>query len=100
MNEHVVAAVVRLNEAEALCGVEPLNCSGSHFSSPRCANARCACTTFARARSDFSDVLGRGAGSARSTRQIDYSNGRRLRHSSRYSKQEMARTSKANGDPI
>src|SRR3984957_4875498 len=31
MHEHVVAAVVRLNEAEALCRVEPLNCSGSHF---------------------------------------------------------------------
>src|SRR5258708_14189907 len=67
MHEHVVAAVVRMNEAEALGRVEPLNCSGSHFTSPRCANARCARTTFARAKSDFSDVLGSGAGSARST---------------------------------
>src|ERR1700680_3418282 len=49
MHEHVVAAVVRLNEAEALCRVEPLNCSGCHLTSPRCANARCARTTFARA---------------------------------------------------
>src|SRR3984957_8921205 len=49
MHEHVVAAVVRLNEAEALCRVEPLNCSGSHLTSPRCAKARCARTTFARA---------------------------------------------------
>src|SRR5450631_3964154 len=32
MHEHVVAAIVRLNEAEALGRVEPLNCSGSHFS--------------------------------------------------------------------
>jgi hypothetical protein len=39
---HIVAAVVRLNEAEAFCRVEPLNCSGSHFTSPRCAKARCA----------------------------------------------------------
>src|SRR5476651_26167 len=31
MHEHVVAAVVGLNEAEALCRVEPLNCSGCHF---------------------------------------------------------------------
>src|ERR1700739_3984862 len=30
MHEHVVAAVIRLNEAEALCRVEPLNCPGSH----------------------------------------------------------------------
>src|ERR1700733_13103924 len=49
MHEHVVAAVVRLNEAEALCRVEPLNCSGSHLTSPRCAQARCTRTTFARA---------------------------------------------------
>src|SRR5712664_46357 len=69
MHEHIVTAVVGLNEAEALCRVEPLNCSGSHFISPGCANARCARTTFARARSDFSDVLGSGAGSARSARQ-------------------------------
>jgi hypothetical protein len=31
VHEHVVAAIVRLNEAEALGRVEPLNCSGSHF---------------------------------------------------------------------
>src|SRR5476651_551785 len=31
MHEHVVAAVVGLNKAEALGRVEPLNCSGSHF---------------------------------------------------------------------
>ena len=31
VDEHVVAAVVRLYEAEALCRVEPLSCSGSHF---------------------------------------------------------------------
>src|SRR5260370_42585570 len=43
MHEHVVAAIVGLNEAEAFCRVEPLNCSGSHLTSPRlrtCANAR------------------------------------------------------------
>src|SRR5512135_2138106 len=31
VHEHVGAAVVGLNEAEALGRVEPLNCSGSHF---------------------------------------------------------------------
>src|SRR5450432_4231911 len=31
VHEHVVAAVVRLNKAEALGRVEPLNCSGCHF---------------------------------------------------------------------
>src|SRR6266404_7377607 len=41
VDEHVVAAVIGLNEAEALCRVEPLNCSGCHFNSPGCANARC-----------------------------------------------------------
>src|SRR6266700_3658040 len=40
VHEHVVAAIVGLNEAEALCRVEPLNCSGSHLDSPRCAYAR------------------------------------------------------------
>jgi len=32
VHEDVVAAVVRLNEAEALGRVEPLNCSGRHLS--------------------------------------------------------------------
>src|SRR3984893_11524479 len=49
VHEHVVAAVIRLNEAEALCCVEPLNCSGCHLTSPRCVDACCARTTFARA---------------------------------------------------
>src|ERR1700688_4053903 len=40
MDEHVVAAVIGLNKAEALCRVEPLDCSGCHLTSPRC--ARCA----------------------------------------------------------
>jgi hypothetical protein len=31
MNEDVLAAIVRLDEAEALCRVEPLNCSGCHL---------------------------------------------------------------------
>jgi hypothetical protein len=35
VGEHVVAAVIRLCEAEALCRVEPLNCSGSHFNFSR-----------------------------------------------------------------
>src|SRR5882757_8340629 len=35
--EHVVAAIIGLNEAEALCCVEPLDCSGCHLTSPRCA---------------------------------------------------------------
>ncbi len=34
MDKHVLAAAVWLNEAEALCGVEPLNCACSHVSSP------------------------------------------------------------------
>src|SRR6202047_117447 len=68
MHEHVVAAVVRLNKAKTLCRVEPLDCSGSHLTSPRlreCASART--TIRASVKSDFNDVLGRGAGSARST---------------------------------
>jgi hypothetical protein len=32
MNEDVLTAIVRLDEAEALCRVEPLNCSGCHYS--------------------------------------------------------------------
>jgi hypothetical protein len=40
VHEHVVAAIVGLNEAKALGRVEPLNCSGSHLNSPRCAYAR------------------------------------------------------------
>src|ERR1700682_6118529 len=39
MHEHVVAAVVGLNEAKTLGRVEPLNCSGRHLTSPRCAYA-------------------------------------------------------------
>jgi hypothetical protein len=30
MDKYVLAAAVRLNEAETLCGVEPLNCACSH----------------------------------------------------------------------
>jgi hypothetical protein len=30
VDEYVGAAVVRLNEAEALGGVEPFNCAGGH----------------------------------------------------------------------
>jgi hypothetical protein len=30
VNEHVCRAVIRLNEAEALCGIEPLYCSSAH----------------------------------------------------------------------
>src|ERR1700681_4994939 len=39
VHEHVVAAVVGLNEAKTLGRVEPLNCSGRHLTSPRCAYA-------------------------------------------------------------
>src|SRR5215212_11044100 len=39
MHEHVVAAVVRLNESEAFGRVEPLDCPVCHLTSPRCANA-------------------------------------------------------------
>jgi putative ABC transport system permease protein len=49
VHEHVVAAIVRRDEAKTLCCVEPLDRSGCHFTSPRCAKARCARTTFARA---------------------------------------------------
>lgn len=31
MNEDVLAAVIGLDEAEALCRIKPLNCSGSHL---------------------------------------------------------------------
>jgi hypothetical protein len=34
VDEHVPAAAVRLNEAIALCWIEPLNCSGRYFASP------------------------------------------------------------------
>jgi len=34
VDKHVPAAAVRLNEAIALCRIEPLNCSGRHFASP------------------------------------------------------------------
>src|SRR5271157_2957643 len=30
MDEHVLAAVLRHDEAETLCGVEPLDCTDSH----------------------------------------------------------------------
>jgi hypothetical protein len=30
VNENVRAAVIRLNEAEALCGIEPFNCASGH----------------------------------------------------------------------
>jgi hypothetical protein len=30
VNENVLAAVVRLNEAEALCGVKPFYCASGH----------------------------------------------------------------------
>jgi hypothetical protein len=31
MNEHILAAIARLNETETLLTVEPLHCSRSHF---------------------------------------------------------------------
>ena len=34
VDKHVPAAAVRLNEAIALRRIEPLNCSGRHFTSP------------------------------------------------------------------
>jgi hypothetical protein len=30
MDESISAAIVRLNEAEALCGIEPFNCASGH----------------------------------------------------------------------
>src|ERR1700682_4829653 len=88
MHEHVVAAVVRLNEAQALCRLDPLNCSGSHFTSPRC--ARCAlCPHDLRASLiRFQRCLGEGSRFGAFNKQIDYSNGRRLRRSPRNSKRK------------
>ena len=34
MNEGVSAAVVRLNEAEALGGIKPFNCASGHLKNP------------------------------------------------------------------
>jgi hypothetical protein len=31
MDKHVIAAIGRLDEAEALLGIEPLNCTCRHF---------------------------------------------------------------------
>src|SRR3978361_1035725 len=68
MHEHVVAAIVRLNEAEALGRVEPLNCSGRHFSFLQDAQMR---EGPARRRAGLNPIsamfLGSRAGSARST---------------------------------
>ncbi|MBB5537973.1 hypothetical protein GGD55_004694 [Rhizobium giardinii] len=30
VNKYIGAAVIRLNEAEALCGIEPFNCASGH----------------------------------------------------------------------
>ena len=34
MDEGVSAAIVRLNEAEAFCGIEPFNCASGHERTP------------------------------------------------------------------
>ncbi|GCC48422.1 hypothetical protein chiPu_0032816, partial [Chiloscyllium punctatum] len=58
VNEHIVAAVARLDETEALLAVEPLNRTCRHFL------LQSAQTRFARqSRGDFNfvDVFGKGA---------------------------------------
>jgi hypothetical protein len=42
VNEHILAAVVRLNESEALLAVEPLHSTCRHFSSPKSTHVRSA----------------------------------------------------------
>src|SRR3984885_8371084 len=79
MDEHVVAAVIRLNEAEALCRVEPLNCSGSHFNFSKM-RIRALCSHDLRASLiRFQRCLGEGSRFGAINKANDYSNGRRVR---------------------
>ena len=64
VHEHVRAAVVRLNEAEALLVVEPLNCSDSHFS-PLCGYSRISVRTSWRKDQNFGEGRGQVRGSIR-----------------------------------
>jgi hypothetical protein len=59
MNENVAAAVFRLNEAEALCRIEPFNCSDRHLFL-QAAQRRVVRTMSCRLKFDFNDDLGNG----------------------------------------
>src|SRR5690348_8992071 len=59
MNEHIAAAVVRLNETEALLAIEPLNCTCRHFLL-QSANLRTPRDNHA-ANFNFVDVFGKAA---------------------------------------
>src|ERR1700720_1609370 len=54
MHEHILAAVIRLDEAEAFLAIEPFHGSLCHISS-----LRCVCNEAARQRSRFVRVLGK-----------------------------------------
>jgi hypothetical protein len=62
MNEHVGAAIVGLNEAEALGCVEPFNCSGSHVSFSKMRESALPARPPHGLDSIFNDVLGNEAG--------------------------------------
>src|SRR5258708_2221908 len=62
MNEDVSAAIVRLNEAEALGCVEPFNCSGSHVSLSKMRESALPARPPRGLDSIFNDVLGNEAG--------------------------------------
>jgi hypothetical protein len=56
VDEHVLAAAVGLNEAETLCGVEPLNCACSHVYPRQLAQERALTTLAAFERSSPSSA--------------------------------------------
>jgi hypothetical protein len=71
VHEHIVAAVSRLDETEALLSIEPFHDTGRHDFLSETHNASCARATSAQTSiQSLYDVLGKGAGSDRDRKRL------------------------------